>query len=341
METDHQRIGRRSQRNIVFGDLADRAGDHFRLDFLGGELGERLGDRFTGTAHVGFDDDIERVAVLAVQFAEQVLGGGDRTGREHVAALFGDPVGRFGARRLFRFENLQRVARIRDAGKTDDLDRGTRAGGLHALVLVVDQGTDFAVAFAAEHHVADMEGAVLNQYAGGRPEAVFQLRFEDDALGRALRVGLELKHFRFHQDAFEQVGQPLAGLGRHRHGADCAAPVLTGETVLLHVEQHLVRVGVRQVDLVDRHDDRHLGRQRLIHRFDGLGLEAFRRRHDQHHEVGRVGAAGPHVGESRVSGGVDERDALAFVTDGGGSDMLGDRASFLVGDMGVADRILQ
>ena len=107
------------------------------------------------------------------------------------------------------------------------------------------------------------------------------------------------------------------------------------------MEQNLVRIGFRQVDLVDGHDDRHVGRLGVVHRLNGLRLEALCRGDDQNDDVGQVCTAGAHVRESRVSRGVDERDRLAVVSDGRSADMLRDRPGFLRRHMGVADGVLQ
>ena len=68
-------------------------------------------------------------------------------------------------------------------------------------------------------------------------------------------------------------------------------------------------VGVLAVDLVDRHDDRHLGRLGVVDRLDGLGHDAVVGRDHEDHDVGGLGATGPHGGERLVARGVDEGDA--------------------------------
>ena len=62
------------------------------------------------------------------------------------------------------------------------------------------------------------------------------------------------------------------------------------------------------VDLVDGHDDRHVGRLGVVDGLDGLGHDAVVGRHHQHDDVGDLGAAGPHGGERLVARGVDEGD---------------------------------
>ena len=68
--------------------------------------------------------------------------------------------------------------------------------------------------------------------------------------------------------------------------------------------------GVRFVDLVDRHDDRHVGRPRVIDRFPGLRHHAVVGRDHEDDDVGDLRAAGAHQRERFVAGRVEEDDVL-------------------------------
>ena len=70
-----------------------------------------------------------------------------------------------------------------------------------------------------------------------------------------------------------------------------------------------LRVG--PVHLVDRDDDRHLGRLGVADRLDGLLHDAVIGGDDQHDDVGDVGAARAHRGEGLMARRVDEGDLLA------------------------------
>ena len=103
-----------------------------------------------------------------------------------------------------------------------------------------------------------------------------------------------------------------------------------------------VRVGLRLVDLVDRHDDRHAGGLGVIDGFDRLRHDAVVGRDDEHHDVGHLGAAGTHGGEGLVARRVDERDLVAvrrrhLI----GADVLRDAAGFAADHVGLADGIEQ
>ena len=100
-------------------------------------------------------------------------------------------------------------------------------------------------------------------------------------------------------------------------------------------------LGVRLVDLVDRDDDRHLGRLGVIDGFERLRHDAVVGRHHQHHDIGDLGAAGTHAGERFVTRRVDEDDLLAVLLDVIRADVLRDAAGFSAGHVGQADGIEQ
>ena len=95
---------------------------------------------------------------------------------------------------------------------------------------------------------------------------------------------------------------------RHLDDDRVAAPRLGDEFVLGELGEHALRIGVVLVDLVDRHDDRHLGRLGVVDRLDRLRHDAVVGGDHQHDDVGRLGAAGAHLRERGVAGRVEERD---------------------------------
>ena len=106
-------------------------------------------------------------------------------------------------------------------------------------------------------------------------------------------------------------------------------------------------VGIRvlTVDLVDGHDDRHLGRLGVVDGLDGLGHDTVVRRHHEDDDVGHLGPSRTHSGERLVSWGVDERQRVSLPGHLVGADVLGDatglasdhvRGSDLVEQQGLA-----
>ena len=100
-------------------------------------------------------------------------------------------------------------------------------------------------------------------------------------------------------------------------------------------------IGVVAVDLVDRNDDRHVGRPGVVDRLDGLGHHAVVGRDDEHDDVGDLGPASAHLGERLVAGRVDERDQAPVLLGLVGADVLCDAAGLARDDVRRADAVEQ
>ena len=87
-----------------------------------------------------------------------------------------------------------------------------------------------------------------------------------------------------------------------------AAVLLGHQVVLGELLADLGRVGALLVDLVDRDDDRHVGRLGVVERLDGLRHDAVVGRDHEDRDVGDLGTTGTHGGERLVTRGVDEGD---------------------------------
>ncbi len=96
------------------------------------------------------------------------------------------------------------------------------------------------------------------------------------------------------------------------------------------------------VDLVDGHDQRHVGGAGVVDGLLGLRHDAVVGRHHQDHDVGDLGAAGAHLGEGLVARGVDKDDRPPVGRlDPRGADVLGDATGLLLGDAARPDRVEQ
>ena len=103
-------------------------------------------------------------------------------------------------------DDMEFVAGLWCAVEAQDFDRESRRSGVDVLAAVVDQATDAAPDGAGNQHVADLQGAFLDQHGGDRAAARLKLGLDHDAVGGAVGIGL---HFR----------PELAGrLVRHFHG---------------------------------------------------------------------------------------------------------------------------
>ena len=67
-------------------------------------------------------------------------------------------------------------------------------------------------------------------------------------------------------------------------------------------------VGIRLIDLVDRHNDRHVRCPGVIDRLLRLRHDAVIGGNDQDDDVGDAGASGAHQGEGGVARGVEKHD---------------------------------
>ena len=111
---------------------------------------------------------------------------------------------------------------------------------------------------AGDEGVADVQRAVLHEHRRHRAAALVELGFEHGARRVALRVRLQLADVGDEQDHLEQQVEVLLLLRRHFDRDRLAAPFLGHQVELGQLALDALRVGVRLVDLVDRHDDRHV-----------------------------------------------------------------------------------
>ena len=89
-----------------------------------------------------------------------------------------------------------------------------------------------------------MQRAGLHQHRGDRAAALVELGFDDDALGGAVGIGLEVENFGLQQDRFEQLVE-IGALGRrHLDVQHLAAQRFDEDLVLQQLRAHLLRVGL-------------------------------------------------------------------------------------------------
>ena len=201
-------------------------------------------------------------------------------------AVFGD----FAGLRL-GLDHVQHVARLGRTVQAEHLDRNRRTGFLDPLALVVDQRADLAALLADDKDVALAQRAVLDQNRRDRAAAHVELRFDHGTLCGAVRVGLQFQNFGLQRDRLEQFVQTLAGVGRDFDVLHVAGHLLDDHFVLQQVGAHLVGVRLGLVDLVDRHDHRHLGRLGVVDRLDRLRHDGIIGRNHQHHDIRDLGTA--------------------------------------------------
>ena len=243
-------------------------------------------------------------------------------------------------------DHHQGVTRATDAGQTDDL-HWTRRGGLgDVLAVFVDHAPDATVCVAGDDRVADPKGAALDEHRGDRSATAVQVRLDGHTLRVHLRVRPQVeRRIGGQDDGLEQRLDVETLLGGDVDEHRVAAVLLRNKSVLGHLAADLVGLRALLVDLVDRHDDRHVGRLRVVDRLDSLRHHAVVRRHHDDRDVGRLGAARTHRGERLVTGGVDEGDGPIDLVDRDGhlvrTDVLGDASGLALAYLGGADAVEQ
>ena len=277
----------------------------------------------------------------------QILQGDPRTSLgEHRAALARlAPLGDLPGHPVV-VNDQEVVARARHGGQAEHLDRPGRRRIGDRVAVLVEHRPDAAVGLTADDRVADVERAALNEHRCDRAAALVQVRLDGHPLGLLMRVGPQVKlGVRGQHDRLQQRLDAGTLPGRHVDEQGLAAELLRDQTVLGELGTDPLRVGTLLVHLVHGDHDRHAGRLGVVQRLGGLRLDTVVRGDDQDHQVGGLGAAGPHCGEGLVTRGVDEGDlALLAIHDGVdlvGADVLGNAARFVRRHVGVPDRVEQ
>jgi hypothetical protein len=156
-----------------------------------------------------------------------------------------------------------------------------------------------------------------------------------------MRVRLQLVDIGDQCDDLEQVIQSHLLTGGHLDEGDVSTPVFGHDLHLGELLLDTIRVGRREIDLVDRHDQRHVRGPDVGHRLAGRGHHAVIRRHHQHSYVRSLRPAGAHSGEGLMAGGVQEGDLPTVDINLVRANVLRNAAGFPLRYVGGADGIEQ
>ena len=187
------------------------------------------------------------------------------------------------------------VAGLGHRRQAEHLDRRRRAGRLDLLALVVDHRPDPAPGGAGDDRVADLELALVDEHRGHGAAADVEVGLEHDALGPPVGLAVSSSSSATTSSWSSRSSMPSSWV------ADISTTIVSPphdsgtRLVLGELGEDPLRVGVVLVDLVDGHDDRHLGRLGVVDRLDRLGHHAVVGGDDEHDDVGGLGAAGPHL----------------------------------------------
>ena len=254
-----------------------------QLHLVALELLEALGDRLERTGDVGLDDEVERGGLAGLDLARRCPRGVRRRRRRRrcrrsrppAASARGSrprcgPTSRRGRRRSRR-----RPRRRRTRPSTC-----TGVDGPASLIcspLSSMSARTRPQAAPATSGSPTLRSAALHEDRGHGAAADVEVGLEDHAPGPPVGLGLELLDLGDDEEVLEQVVDAGALERRDLDHDRVAAPRLGDEAPLGQLGHDPLRVGVLAVDLVDGHDDRHVGRLGVVERLDASGASRRRR----------------------------------------------------------------
>ncbi len=174
-----------------------------------------------------------------------------------------------------------------------------------------------------------------------RAAADVEVGLEHHTLRVAFGVGAQLEHFGENNQLLEQL---VDAEGLESRDLDCdrvSAPSLGHEPVLGQLLKDAIGIGVRPVDLVDRHHDRRVGGLGVVDRFHRLRHHPVVGRDDEHDDVGDTRTSRPHSGEGFMAGSVDESQQVTLPFNLIGADVLSDATGFAGSHVRLADPVEQ
>ena len=181
--------------------------------------------------HVGLDDDFERFALRRGERGKKIFERNLAVFLTFSPGLKLTLLGQF-ARGLFVLDDAEFQTRLRHAIQAEHFDRDGRSGFLEPLAFFVNQGAHFAVKFAAQGHIADVQCAFAHEHRRSRA-AGFHAGFDDVALGPAIRIGLQLQQIGLEQNHFQQFVYALFCLRGNIHKNCFTAPIIRHKTLVL------------------------------------------------------------------------------------------------------------
>ncbi len=202
----------------------------------------------------------------------------------------------------------ERVARIRHPLESKDLHRRRRPGFRNRPPAVVEHRANLAKRVADNVAVAGLQRSVLHQHRRHSAAPAIQLRFDHRTHSRTIRRSLQVAQIGHQADHLLQQVQvrPLLRRNIHEHGR--SAPCLRLQSAIRQLLLHLVGIRIRLVDLVHRHDDRHIRRLRVVDRLQRLRHHAIVRRNHDDHDVRDLRAARTHPCKRLVTRSIQEHD---------------------------------
>ena len=206
---------------------------------------------------------------------------------------------------------------------------------------MVGHGADTANGRTCYDDITVVKRTVLNQNRRYGAATLIQLCLDDNTLGAAVGVRLELLDLGNEQNALEQLVDALTRQCRDGYAHDVASPLLGNEVVLGQLLLDLIGVGGGLIHLVDGNDDVDARRFCMVDGLNGLRHDAVVCGDDQNGDIGRLCTAGTHGGKRLVTGRVKEGNILTVDFDTVCTDVLGDTARLTCRNARVTDGVEQ
>ncbi len=193
--------------------------------------------------------------------------------------------------------------------------------------------------YPTDHRVVEFKGPLLHQDSGDRASARIQLGFNHVALGQPIRVGFKFQDFSLEEHHFKQIVNPPILLSRNLDKDGIAPPILTHKSNIGKFTLDTLGIGVRFVNFINGHNDRHSRDFGVVNRFHGLGHDAVVGGDNKNHQIRNLGAAGPHFSKRFMPRRIQKDNLSFFGYDMIGSDVLCNTSGFIFGDFGFSDHI--
>ena len=165
------------------------------------------------------------------------------------------------------------------------------------------------------------------------------MRFDHEALGGDINIGLELLEVGGEKNHIEKLLEVLVLFGGNRHHGDVATPFLGLEAMLGEVSHSTWDVGAFTVDFIDGDDNFSIGRLGEIDGFDSLWLDTIISSNHNNDDIGQHSAMLTNGGEGLVTRGVKKCDETVIVFELIGRNMLCDAAGFVINGLLVKESV--
>ena len=186
-----------------------------------------------------------------------------------------------------------------------------------------------------------MQGTLLYKYGSNGTATFIQLSLDHKASCPTVGISLQLHDVSGKKDRLQQILDALTGLCGNGNKLRISTPVGGNQLVLRELLLHSLYVCGGLINLVNGDNDLDSCCLCMVDRLDGLGHYAIIRCYHENRDIGGIGTTHTHCGEGLVSGCIQEGNVSAVQGNGISTDVLRDTAGFLIGHVGLTNRIEQ